>query len=440
MTNIGTAYTLLPIKMVWFPARHITDWGGLLNFCTHESIHLYLANTELSYRMLAAVQVQFALTLQDLLGGKKLFVPSLGASAGSLSRSARIAETIDPQVALIHELMATSLVRVAAEHGAVMVTSQIWQDILRTVLTSLKVLEENDDESSPGELGLEFFAVGPDFEEHIKQAERAWLPLYAAEFRGLHFQERYKALVAAWRKIARTVSWEEWFELVFLLARYPFDVPAPASLERLTWRTPDGALRQLEQYFVVVAAEPRDRLDQLIQAVKAADVRGSATWKDYLTDNLPGFGEWINSDRKLARFSARLWKVAGYPGIGRVFEVLNQDPFQALTILGTMPVIQKRENFPAPISLPIVLEVIRQALMAVGDALSGADVRFQGLCCLCDSSARETCDVRTVLARAWALIKPDAGYEDEFRHLWQKPICAGDDPLSEETFLTKSAH
>jgi hypothetical protein len=121
------AYTLVPFKLVWIPKeRDNIDHGEWLLFCSHESVHILLTDTLLSFYYTALVHFQLYDILYALLSADTyISMPSLSSHDDYLGQSANVLARLFYSMSIVHEMMAIGLPVLFGEFDVLFTLSSI---------------------------------------------------------------------------------------------------------------------------------------------------------------------------------------------------------------------------------------------------------------------------------------------------------------------------
>lgn len=433
--NLQGAHTLMPIQAFWFPGQDKIDALGLLLFGAHEAIHLWLVNSPFSMNVLWVIHLQMVGLFQVFSGEGKVSIPSLSDPSGFIAEAQENLLMVEKPMALVHELMANSLVMFCAEHNTLRLILSLARqfadpNVNRMEETSGPLLDGGSWDysllKSEAYMAIQngdpnMFARVPivpqDGERVCTIIRRTWLPVYGKLFRGYGFARLHDQLLGAWRKIANKVedtdenSWQLW-KLLLVLSRYPFDIPLPTLVRGgFQWRSEGEYKSYIARYVGRMHNEPLRRLAELLTVVtEASGVFGIGQWIGYLSAQLPGFAKNIQDGQltleryNLAPLIETTWRSYENHAMATLFKHLYSEPLSAWSMFKLPPFDERCDERALNINrLAAIFEAVRQSLIA-----------YESPTCLCAPSVRNSCRAKELLGLLWANVIPDSGYEDWF--------------------------
>jgi hypothetical protein len=102
LRDLRGAYTLLPIQAYWFSGSSVATTRDLLTFASHESVHLFLGDTQLALCARLLTQLQFLTLVQTaIVRQDRISYPSLEEPSGVLRRAQDVLDAIDVPLTLV---------------------------------------------------------------------------------------------------------------------------------------------------------------------------------------------------------------------------------------------------------------------------------------------------------------------------------------------------
>jgi hypothetical protein len=410
-----------------------------------------LFNTPLTCAVAEAAQYQYVAIATAVIKNEPIKVPSLAEGTGKFAAAQAAIDIVDPYLALIHELMATSVVRVWADLGPLWMAPILWVHLGEAVIHRLvqqeprlnrKALQAAWNETFDLN-GLHALPLTKATLVRLTEIETAsWLPFYGECFDELlrssmletTFRDLHQRTGAAMRKLVAGaeltpgVDKSESLNLLMDAARYPLGIPRRDFEEAIInaglirrgdrFSVPDQPTgegtgsRAFEKSMTLLAEvgdAPLCRLDSLLTAIESAPshVVSATEWKAYLELNLdPLHGPYTGL---LGPFAHSLWSQQGLEPLGRSYEVFFNQPLMAGMLI-TEPVVISRKPIVTDFGTILALESIRQSILCE-----------QSPVCLCQPSIHGGCDFNLLLKAAQIASDPDSGGQARFH----PPECEG---------------